>query len=308
MTLAAVPLALALDAALGEPPALWRRLGHPVRWFGAAIASLDARLNAGSHRRAKGVLALVAALALFALPAAAVEALAGRLPPPAQWLLLGALASSLLAHRSLNAHVDAVASAPDLAGARAALSHIVGRDVAGLDEAGVARAGLETLAENLSDGVVAPAFWFAVAGLPGLVAYKVINTADSMIGHRTARHAAFGWCAARVDDAANLVPARLTALAIALAGPGTLRRLPAVAAQARRHASPNAGWPEGALAHALAVSLGGPRSYAGRHVDGAWLNRDGAPPQRHDLRRGLALSLRVGLIQFAVYVLLALLD
>ncbi len=197
MTLEAVPLALVIDAVTGEPPRLWSRVGHPVAWMGAVIDRLDGALNAG--RRRDGVVALALATTAFAVPAALVAGLVGALP--AGIVIEAALASTLLAHRSLHDHVAAVERARTPAEAREAVARIVGRDTATLDEAGVARAALETLGENLSDGVVAPAFWFALGGLPGLVAYKVVSTADSMIGHRTPRHEAFGWAAARADDA-----------------------------------------------------------------------------------------------------------
>ena len=303
MSLAAVPLALALDAVIGDPAGLWRRIGHPVTWMGALLTRLEARLNRG--RRRDGVVALGALVGSFAAGAAAVSAL---LPDGVVGLLAeAAIASTLIAQRSLHQHVAAVAAAPDLAAARHAVAQIVGRETAALDEAAVARAALETLGENWSDGVVAPVFWFALAGLPGIVAYKAINTADSMIGHRTPRYEKFGWAAARVDDAANLVPARLAAVLIAAARPRTFRAWRTVAAGARAHLSPNAGWPEAALAVALSVALGGPRRYGARVVEGVRLNPGGRPARRRDIRRGLALTSAAGLLHGAVYVVLVLL-
>jgi adenosylcobinamide-phosphate synthase len=216
-----------------------------------------------------------------------------------------AIASTLIAHKSLQDHLADVANAADLAGARAAIARVVGRDTAALDEAGVARAGIETIGESLSDGVVAPAFWFAVGGLPGLVAYKVINTADSMIGHLTPRHAEFGWAAARTDDVVNFVPARLTTLLLKLVTPRSLKFGDRIRRDADRHVSPNAGWPEATLAYGLDVALGGPRSYAGRQVNGAWLNESGRPATFADLDRTLVISARLGALHFLVYAVIA---
>ena len=300
-----VALALVLDAAIGDPDRVWRRVPHPVALFGGAIEIVDRTLNAGSLRRAKGALAIALLIGAFALPAALIEAALTTLHPPLALLATAAVGSVLLAHNSLHAHVARVADAPDIAAARQAVAMIVGREVATLDREEVSGAALEALAESLSDAVVAPAFWFAIGGLPGLVAYKVLNTADSMIGHRTARHEAFGAATARLDDLANLVPARLSALLILIAS-----RTPAlmsVAREAPRHASPNAGWPEAALARALGVSLGGPRRYGEHSVDGVVLNPSGRPPSGADLRRGLAISTRVGVVHALAYAALAFL-
>ena len=282
-------LALLLDAALGEPRWLWSRAPHPAVVMGRTVAWLDARLNRGAGRRAKGALAL-AALALGGWTAgAAVESIPlGPLPETLA-------AAILLAQRSLVEHVRAVAHAlgRSLAEGRAAVALIVGRDTAAMDAPAVARAAIESAAENLSDGVVAPAFWFAVAGLPGMVLYKAVNTADSMIGHRTPRHEAFGWAAARADDALNWIPARATALAIA-ALHGGLRDWPAVAADARRHRSPNAGWPEAAAARALGVALSGPRSYGGTMRDFPFVHPAGRrDPGAPEVERAVALLWRV---------------
>lgn len=203
-------LALILDAVLGEPPALWSRLQHPVVLMGRGIAWADATLNRGAARRLRGVAALALLIAATLAAALALAALG-----PGVEALAAAI---LLAQRSLVDHVAAVARGlrQGLDPGRAAVGRIVGRDVAVLDRAGVARAAIESAAENFSDGVVAPAFWFAVAGLPGIAVYKLVNTADSMIGHRTPRHQAFGWAAARLDDALNLIPARAAAVLLCL--------------------------------------------------------------------------------------------
>jgi adenosylcobinamide-phosphate synthase len=297
--LTVLALALLLDALIGDPDALWRRVPHPVAWFGAVIGWLDRRLNRETdrfaRRRLAGVLALGLVTGLFGALAGVVHA---AMPDGLLRIGLEALiASVLIAQKSLHQHVARVAAglATDgLAGGRAAVAMIVGRDPQSLDEAGVARAAIESTAENFSDGVVAPAFWFAVAGLPGLVVYKVVNTADSMIGHMSERHRAFGWAAARLDDLMNLAPARASGLLLALAAPlagGAISRALAVMVQdARRHRSPNAGWPEAAMAGALGLALAGPRRYGERLVDDPFLNAAGRREAREaDIRRALAV-------------------
>lgn len=266
-------LSLLAELGLGYPDRLVRAIGHPVIWIGHLISVLDRRLNrATSSDRSRRILGMVALVLLVAVPAGlafGLESLFARLP---FGLLLTAItASSLLAQRSLASHVKAVADALDSGGlvaGRKAVSQIVGRDPDNLDEAAVCRAAIESLAENFSDGVVAPAIWIGVGGLAGGVAYKAANTADSMIGHRSPRHEAFGWAAARFDDLINLPASRLTALLIVLAtfcvkgaNPGEAWR--AIWRDARKHRSPNAGWPEAAMAGALGIALAGPRSYGG---------------------------------------------
>ncbi len=299
--LAIVALALTGEAAFGYPARLFAAIGHPVTWMGALLAVLDRRLNreawSPARRRASGALALALLLAAsgggaLALQVALSAALPGLLAAP----LLAALASSCLAQRSLAAHVRAVADGlrlglPD---GRDAVAMIVGRDVAALDEAGVARAAIESLAENFADGVVAPAFWLALLGLPGGALYKAVNTADSMIGHLTPRHGAFGFAAAKVDDGANLLPARLAALWIVAAAallPGASARAAWAITRrdARGHASPNAGWPEAAMAGALGVRLGGPRVYAGRLVADRGMGDDARPVDGGTIGRALRL-------------------
>lgn len=296
-------LALLAEAAFGYPDRLWRAIGHPVTWIGRLIAVLDAALNdparSAARRRVGGALALAIVVAAAGGAAwAAHQAIEAMLGAGAGLAVAALLASSLLAQRSLGSHVGAVARALEtqgLAAGREAVSRIVGRDPEALDEAAVARAAIESLAENFSDGVVAPALWLAVAGLPGAAAYKAINTADSMIGHRTPRHRDFGRAAARLDDLVNLPASRLTALLVVAACPlvrgasarGAWR---AVRRDARRHRSPNAGWPEAAMAGALGLSLAGPRSYGGVAVEDAFMGEGGrreATPA--DIRRALAL-------------------
>ncbi len=269
MTATILAVAMALDAALGEPKWLWSRLPHPAVLMGRAVDFCDRRFNHGDARRLKGIATAVALLAL----ALASGALIQSLPLAPLWSLI--LTAILLAQRSLVDHVRAVADAlrHSLPEGRRAVSMIVGRDPDQLDEHAVARAAIESAAENLSDGVVAPAFWFLIAGLPGILAYKIINTADSMIGHRTPRHEDFGWAAARLDDTLNYVPARLTALLIALTTkPNALKT---AAQDGPKHRSVNAGWPEAAMAAVLGLSLSGPRAYDGKMTTDPEMNAQG---------------------------------
>lgn len=268
-TAAILAVALLLDAIFGEPDWLWKRLPHPAVLMGRLVGYLDEKLNRGPGRRAKGVLA-VTALVLCGLASGAVLSLFG---PVAECLA----AAILIAQRSLCSHVNAVAQGlrSSLAAGRRAVAMIVSRDTGAMTAPQVARSAIESGAENLSDGVIAPAFWFLLGGLPGLIAYKMVNTADSMVGYRTARYRDFGWAAARLDDLLNLLPARATALLLAFSG-GQLRHWRAIAADARQHRSPNAGWPEAAMARALNCALAGPRSYDGQMRDFAWVHADGA--------------------------------
>ncbi|QXT41494.1 adenosylcobinamide-phosphate synthase CbiB [Gymnodinialimonas ceratoperidinii] len=260
--------ALLLDAALGEPRWLWSRIPHPAVLMGRLIDACDKRFNRGDaqERRRNGILTMTG----LGLGAIALGALIAALPLGWLWQIL--IAAALLAQRSLVDHVEAVAI-----GLRRSLDHgkravamIVGRDTGPLDEAAVARAAIESAAENVSDGVIAPAFWFLLGGLPGLLLYKIANTADSMIGHRTPRHEAFGWAAARFDDLLNYIPARLTALFIAVwHGAAPLR---CAWEDGEKHRSVNAGWPEAAMAAALNLSLSGPRAYDGEMTSDPALN------------------------------------
>ncbi len=307
----ALLLGFALEAAVGWPAALYRRIGHPAAWIGAAISALDRKLNRESAppawRKAAGGLCLFLVVGGAAGWALAAEAL---LPSDWRGVALGALlAWPFVAARSLHVHVGAVAAplaAGDLEAARRACAMIVGRDMHNLDEAGVGRAALESLAENASDGVIAPLFWGAVAGLPGLVGYKALNTLDSMIGHRTPRHETFGWASARADDLANLIPARLTALLFVLVAQRKAAAFSAMRRDARAHRSPNAGWPESAMAGALGLRLSGPRAYAGRIVTEPWLNPGGRDPAAADLSAGLTLYRRAMFLAAALLALLVL--
>ncbi|RWR30969.1 cobalamin biosynthesis protein CobD [Sinirhodobacter populi] len=283
-------VAMAIDLAIGWPAPLFRRIGHPVIWIGALIAGLDRRLP---RRRLAGALAAMLVIGLAGGTAAVLQA---ALPDGWPGIVIGGLlAWPLVAMRSLHDHVAAVArplAAGDLAGARRAVSMIVGRDPEALDAAGVARAALESLAENTSDGVVAPIFWGAVLGLPGIAAYKAINTLDSMIGHRTPRHEAFGWASARIDDLVNLIPARLSGLIFALVSRAPLAAIRCMARDAGHHRSPNAGWPEAAMAGALHLRLSGPRVYGDRIAQEPWVNEGAPDPDAADMRRALALYAR----------------
>lgn len=288
-------LALALDALVGEP----RWPTHPVVLMGRLIGVLERHLNpAGAspaRRKGGGILTLLLTLATAVLAGGALAWLANGLPFGA--LLELVLVAWLLSARSLHDHVVAVARAlrrDGLAGGRRAVSMIVGRDPRALDEAGVARGAIESCAENFSDGVVAPAVWYLIGGLPGLFAYKALNTADSMIGHRSARHGAHGWAAARLDDLANLPASRLSALLLVAAAlllpggrPGAAWR--ACRRDAAKHKSPNAGWPEAATAGALGLRLNGPKRYAGRLRPDAWMGNGRAACDAGDIERALAL-------------------
>src|SRR4051812_37574512 len=291
----------AVEAAVGYPDPLYRAIGHPVTWIGRLITRADRRWNSEQHspaqRRTRGIV-LMAALVLLCLLVGLLlsRLLYAVLPALLALALVAILASSLVAQRSLHQHVEAVADAlgQGLAKGREAVARVVGRDTRDLDEAGVCRAAIESLAESFCDGVVAPLFWLAVAGLPGGIAYKAINTADSMIGHKTARYIDFGWAAARTDDVVNWPAARLSALWLALAallvpGASASEALRTAWRDAGRHDSPNAGWPEAAMAGALGVRLMGPRTYDGELVDKDWMGEGRADLTAADIRTALML-------------------
>ncbi len=300
---------MVIDATLGYPPLLVRWPGHPVMAAGALLSWLEARLNrpewSEPARFAAGVATLTILLgATLAVTVPIVVVCKGF---QWGWPVEAVLASTLLAQRSLRDHVAAVAEGLNtgLAGGRRAVARIVGRDPETLDEAGVARAAIESLAENFSDGVIAPAFWLLLGGLPGIALYKAINTADSMIGHRSSRYNLFGRAAARLDDLVNLPSARLTALLIALAAMLTPDASPEAALAAAwrdagKHRSPNAGWPEAAMAGALGLQLAGPRVYAGETVDDAWMGHGRSNANAGDIERALELYRRAGLITMAL--------
>jgi adenosylcobinamide-phosphate synthase len=290
--------ALLLDAVLGEPRWLWDRVPHPAVVMGRIIAWCDTRLNTGQLRRFRGI-GVVAALSTGALALGETLAAFG---PPGEIVVV----AILLAQRSLCDHVGAVADALRLStgDGRLMVARIVSRDTSTVSDSDVARAAIESAAENLSDGVIAPAFWFLVGGLPGLILYKIVNTADSMIGYRTDRHADFGWAAARFDDLLNLIPARLTAAIIALLS-GQLAQWSGIASDARRHKSPNAGWPEAAMARALDIALAGPRSYHGQKIEFAYVNPTGRKTLTHkDIEAAVTVLWKTwGMILAACFVI-----
>lgn len=307
----AMAVAMAADALLGWPSWLFARIGHPVTWLGRLIDAIDTAWNRASDPPAfRRVAGIAGALVVIALAAALGWAIQSLLPFGwVQIVLVGLLAWPLVALRSLHDHVAAVAKplqAGDIAAAREAVSRIVGRDPAALDEAGIARAATESLAENASDGIVAPVFWGALFGLPGILGYKAINTLDSMIGHRSERHEAFGWAAARIDDVANFIPARLTGSLFVLLAPRRSDALSCMMRDARRHRSPNAGWPEAAMAGALGVRLSGPRAYQGSATAEPWLNEGARDPLAADIAEALTLYSRAMLLLAGVLAILTL--
>jgi adenosylcobinamide-phosphate synthase len=280
-------LALLADRYVGDPDWLWQRLPHPVVLFGKAIGFVDKRFNKAGNteqeKRRNGFLAMLVLL----LVAAGIGVLihwALTMIPPFGGLIEALIVAVFLAQKSLGEHVARVAHAlrnDGLVGARRAVSMIVGRDPQVLDESAITRAAIESLAENTSDGIIAPAFWYALFGLPGLLAYKMLNTADSMIGHLNDRHRDFGRFAAKLDDVANWIPARLTGILIAAAawilrgGQAAARAFNVMMRDARLHRSPNAGWPEAAMAGAIDVALAGPRIYGGVVANEPMLNGAG---------------------------------
>ncbi|CAI9412392.1 Cobalamin biosynthesis protein CobD [Pleomorphomonas sp. T1.2MG-36] len=308
-------LALVFEVATGYPDFVFRLIGHPVTWMGTLIGFLDRTLNRedldADRRRLNGVLAAAVNVAASALVAAAIGSLVGLAGPIAGPCLAAIVGSTLLAARSLYVHVAAVADAMRQGGleaGRLAVGRIVGRNPAHLDAAGVCRAAIESLAESFSDGVTAPLFWMAVLGLPGAAAYKAINTADSMIGHKTPRHLAFGWASARLDDLVNLPASRLTAWAIVVAAladdsASAASAVRAIDRDARRHKSPNAGWPEAAMAGALGLRLNGPKVYGDTRIEDAWMGDGRAEVNAYDIDRALRLYKRALLLIFALLAL-----
>ena len=300
-------IALLVDRFVIDPDRLWRRIPHPVVGFGWLIDRAERAMRGvfrGRTWERSGGIAILAGLVTISV---AIGWLIVRVPH------LGAALSTLgaavlLAQRSLGAHVERVGEGlrHDLSSGRREVAMIVGRDVTSLDESGVSSAAIESLAENVSDGVVAPAFWYLLLGLPGIVAYKAVNTADSMIGHRTPRFERLGWASARFDDLLNLVPARLTALLIAAAS-GRFHALATAWRDARLHRSPNAGWPEAAMAAALGVRLGGPRRYGADLLNETPMNATGRPAAPADIARALRVFGRVLWLLLASVVLVAIL-
>lgn len=304
--------AMLIESLFGWPSWLYRRIRHPVVWIGALISALDVVLNrsqfASSLRYILGALTTVIVVTATALCALAVS----HWLPNTIWgyAIEAVVASGLIATRNLYVHVAAVArplACSDLEGAREAVSHIVGRDPAQLDSLAIARASLESLAENASDGVIAPVFWGAIFGLPGLAAYKAINTLDSMIGHKSPRHLAFGRFSARLDDLVNLIPARLTAAVIVIAS-GRWSAISINFRDASNHRSPNAGWPETALAVSLGVRLSGPRLYDGQLNNEPWINGRSPDPDAASVQSGLELYIQAMLLAALILAIIATLE
>ena len=307
---ASLLIAMLVEGVVSWPGRLHSVIGHPVTWLGQLIEAMERWLNRDSFSELSRKLA-GAAVALFTIAIATGTGwmITRALPEGAMGMVLvGLFAWPLIALRSMYDHVAAVAEPlmrGSLADAQLAVAMIVGRDPNQLDGSGVARAALESLAENTSDGIVAPIFWGLLLGLPGMAAYKAINTLDSMIGHRTPRYEAFGWAAARIDDVANLIPARLTGLMFVLASGHPLAAWRCMWRDARQHRSPNAGWPEAAMAGGLGVRLSGPRAYEGGVSDEPWLNPDAQDVKAEDLGRGLATYLRTMFLLVVVLAILA---
>ncbi len=307
-----------IERLTGYPDWLFKRIGHPVTWIGSLIALLDKKWNresaSFSQRKAAGVVALSVFLALTVLVAWLVQSVLLLLP--LGLLLVAVLGASLPAQKSLEQHVEAVAIALEregIDGGRKAVSMIVGRDPQALDEAAICRAAIESLAENFSDGIVAPSLWLGLLGLPGGAGYKAINTADSMIGHRSPRHEAFGCASARLDDLVNLPASRLSGglfvvAAFFVKGASPKGAIAAIRRDARHHRSPNAGWPEAALAGALGFALAGPRSYGGQMIDARFMGEGGrATLVAGDIRTALRLARIADFLLIALFGLLAIL-
>lgn len=292
--------AFGIEAVLAYPAAVFRAIGHPVSWIGALIAALDSALNRPDYspagRRVGGVVTVLLLLAGSLVAGIALETLARGIPYLG-FAIAVLIVTTLIASGNLDQHVRAVSAAlhaEGLEGGRRSISKIVGRDPDALNEAAVCRAAIESLAENASDGVTAPALWFLVGGLPGMIAYKAINTADSMIGHMSERHRAFGWAAARLDDLVNLPASRLTGLMFVAAaaivpGASAPSAWQAYRRDARLHRSPNAGWPEAAMAGALGLRLAGPRIYGGVMVDDHWMGDGRSEATARDIDRALVI-------------------
>lgn len=307
------PLALIVERAFGYPPQLYRAIGHPVVWMGRLITWLERALNHASDppdtRRRAGVAMLLALIGATLLICLGIREITRNIPYG--WIIEALLASSLLAQKELGRAVRAVADAGSIDDAREAVGHIVGRDTAELDESGIAKAAIESLAESSSDAVVAPLFWMIIFGLPGIAIYKAINTADSMVGHRDERYLRFGWSSARLDDLANWIPARITALLVAgaaffLKGAEPERAWTTAMRDAKKHDSPNAGWPEAAFAGALGIALGGPRAYHGDTHELPHFGDGRGALVADDIRGALMLYDRLLNVVLAVAVVVAL--
>ncbi|WP_373502013.1 adenosylcobinamide-phosphate synthase CbiB [Aestuariivirga sp.] len=304
-------LALVVERFVGYPGQVYDRISHPVVWIGKLIGWLDDTLNVPGVKPKEGRLRGVIALSLLVAAAFVPAYLAASLLEGWRigWIIEALLATSLIAQKSMRDHVMDVyrAFGTSLADARRAVGMIVGRDPAQLDESGISKAALESLAENTSDGIVAPVLWYALLGLPGIAVYKAINTADSMIGHKSEKYLHFGWAAARLDDLVNLPASRLTGVLFAATQPSRFDEIIRVMRRdAPKHGSPNAGWPEAAMAAALGLKFGGPRTYQGEPVDLPWMGEGRASMDRQDIKRGLKLFSRAMWLLFAGMLVLAI--
>lgn len=308
-------IACLVEKYVGYPDGLFRVIGHPVQWMGAFITWLDQTLNTKPDDELEGLLrggvALVLLLAATVFPAYMLQDLLNGIP--GGWLINALIATAFIAQKSMRDHVQDVSNAlsSSLTAARTSVAKIVGRDTKDLDESGIAKAALESLAENTADGIVAPVLWYALLGLPGLVAYKAINTADSMIGHKSERFFFFGFCAAKLDDLVNLPASRLTALLFAAAAAfkstdTAKQALQSAWDDASKHKSPNAGWPEAAMAGALGLKFGGPRAYEDGMVDLPWMGSGRETMSRSDIASGLVLYDKALWIMFGVLAILAI--
>jgi adenosylcobinamide-phosphate synthase len=309
-------LACLIEKFVGYPQGLFKIIGHPVQWIGALITWLDTTLNTKPADEVEGMLrggiALAVLLAATAFPAYMLQDILSSFT--GGWVINAIIATTFIAQKSMRDHVVEVqhALSSSIAEGRTSVAKIVGRDTKNLDESGVAKAALESLAENTADGIVAPVFWYALLGLPGLVAYKAINTADSMIGHKSERHLFFGFCAAKLDDLVNLPASRLTALFFAGAAAVQNREsgrnaLFTAWADAGKHRSPNAGWPEAAMAGALGLRFGGPRNYEDGLIDLPWMGDGREHMTRADITSGLKIYDRALWIMLGLLVVLAVL-
>ncbi|MBT0955860.1 cobalamin biosynthesis protein CobD [Alphaproteobacteria bacterium KMM 3653] len=303
-------VALLLDALIGWPEAIYQRIGHPVTWLGALISRLERSLNTGeaSRRKTAGCFAMALTLLAAAVPAIAIQTL---LPNTMIATLIGGvLAWPLIAARSMLDHVRAIETplkSGDIPAARKAVSMIVGRETAHMDGPAITRASIESLAENTSDGIIAPLFWGVIAGLPGIAIYKAVNTLDSMVGYRTPRYEAFGWASAKLDDVVNFLPARLTGWIFTSVSKRPVMAAKAMFRDANRHRSPNAGWPEAAMAGGLNIRLSGPRIYDGALTQDSYVHAQGKDAEPKDISRALRLYLRAMILCAGLLTVIALL-
>lgn len=286
-------LAWLIETCVGWPEGLFKRIKHPVVWLAIPIQWFDCHLNISTYSHVtRYVLGCVSTL-LTVITTTLIALAISLLLPNTHWgfFIEAAIASSLIASRSLYSHVENVLPhliQKDIEQARKSVSMIVGRDPNQLNETAITRASIESLAENTSDGVIAPLFWGAIFGLPGIVAYKTINTFDSMIAHRSNKYLAYGGFAARLDDVANIIPARLTGFIFAFSSLKS-RSFKVMFKDAPKHRSPNAGWPEAAIAGALNIRLSGPRTYNNQTNNEPWLNEKAEDPSPRHLKQGLSL-------------------